>query len=110
MFTEIDKIVSFGLSLRGTWWNRTDDTLGVGFSLAGISGDHTRYLQLGGQGFLLGDGGLSYAGELLFESYYSFQPWKWAAFTADYQYVGNPAYNESRGPVSVVSGRLHFEL
>jgi high affinity Mn2+ porin len=110
MFTEIDRIASLGLSLRGNRWGRGEDTVGLGVSLAGIASDHSRYLQLGGYGFMLGDGGLSYCGELLLEAYYSFQPYKWLSLTGDYQYVGNPAYNSARGPVSIVSGRIHLEI
>jgi hypothetical protein len=28
---------------------------------------------------------------------------------ADYQHVTNPGYNRDRGPVSIVSFRVHFE-
>jgi high affinity Mn2+ porin len=28
-------------------------------------------------------------------------------FTADYQFIGNPAYNRDRGPVSVFAARVH---
>ncbi len=32
------------------------------------------------------------------------------ALTGDYQYVMNPAYNADRGPVSIFSLRLHYEI
>jgi high affinity Mn2+ porin len=31
-----------------------------------------------------------------------------ARFTADYQFVKNPAYNRDRGPVSIFGLRLHL--
>jgi len=34
---------------------------------------------------------------------------KWAAITVDYQLVADPVHNAARGPVSVVSLRLHLE-
>ena len=40
------------------------------------------------------------------ETYYSLQVAKGLYVTADYQYLGNPAYNAVRGPVHVFSGRL----
>jgi high affinity Mn2+ porin len=48
--------------------------------------------------------------EQTLETYYKFQVWKNIAATADYQYVMNPAYNKDRGPVSIVSMRLHWEF
>jgi high affinity Mn2+ porin len=29
---------------------------------------------------------------------------------ADYQFIANPAYNADRGPLHIVSGRLHGEF
>jgi high affinity Mn2+ porin len=61
-------------------------------------------------GILAGDGKLNYGLEQTLETYYKFQVWKNIAATADYQYVMNPAYNKDRGPVSIVSMRLHWEF
>ena len=55
---------------------------------------------------LIGDGALTYASENIFETYYAFQLAKGIVVTADYQFLGNPAYNMLRGPVHVFSGRL----
>jgi len=33
----------------------------------------------------------------------------WAALTVDYQFIADPADNAARGPVSVVSLRLHLQ-
>jgi high affinity Mn2+ porin len=30
--------------------------------------------------------------------------------SADYQFIIDPAYNRDRGPVSVLSGRIHWEF
>ena len=57
-----------------------------------------------------GDGALSYGVEKTLETYYKFQIYKNINGTGDYQYVINPAYNEARGPVSVLSLRLHWEF
>ena len=75
-----------------------------------ISGDHRRYLQLGGLGFLLGDGTLNYGREQILESYYTFHLWRGVSVSLDIQHIRNPGYNHDRGPVSVASGRLHFDL
>jgi hypothetical protein len=75
----------------------------------GISGDHIRYLQLGGQGFLLGDGSLRYGLEKIFETYYTAHIWRGVSLAFDYQHVSDPGYNRDRGPASIVSLRMHIE-
>ncbi len=60
----------------------------------------------GGLGLTGGDGALAYASEYVAEVYYSLQLAKGIFVTADYQYLGNPAYNAVRGPAHVFAGRL----
>ena len=106
-FTDIDTSLSLGLSIKGTAWSRPDDRIGIAGALNQISGDHSGYLAAGGLGVLVGDGQLpSYAAENVVETYYAFQLAKGIVATADYQFLGNPAYNAARGPVHVFSGRL----
>ena len=83
--------------------------MGAAYVVNGLSGDHRRYLALGGLGFLLGDGALNYGLEQIFEAYYTAHVWRGISVAADYQHVANPGYNRSRGPVSIVGFRLHFE-
>jgi high affinity Mn2+ porin len=59
---------------------------------------------------LIGDGALNYRPEKILEAYYSYSINKWSAFTLDYQFVADPAYNADRGPVSIFSGRYHVEF
>jgi high affinity Mn2+ porin len=101
-----------GGDLRGTLWNRPNDKLGLAFVANGISANHRRYLALGGLGFVLGDGNLSYGPEEIIESYYNFPiPIKRGIYGAfDLQYINNPGYNRDRGPVIVPGLRLHLEL
>ncbi|MBV8827673.1 MAG: hypothetical protein JO108_00440 [Acidobacteriaceae bacterium] len=66
-------------------------------------------MQLGGLGFLLGDGGLTYGLEKIFEAYYTAHIWRGISAAVDWQHVINLGYNEVRGPVSVVSFRIHVE-
>jgi high affinity Mn2+ porin len=105
-FTDIDTSISLGLSIKGTAWKRPDDRIGIAGAINQISADHSNYLAAGGLGVLVGDGALSYATENVFETYYAFQLVKGIIATADYQFLGNPAYNAARGPVHVFSGRL----
>ena len=108
-YTEIDGTAEFGGDLRGKWWKRAKDKLGAAFVVNGISPGHREYLALGGLGFLLGDGGLSYSPEKIFETYYTAHLWRGISIAGDYQYIADPGYNSARGPADVASVRIHFE-
>jgi high affinity Mn2+ porin len=108
-YTEVDRTATLGADWFGRVWRRPADKLGAAFITNAISGDHRRYLELGGLGFLLGDGGLTYGQENIFETYYNAQIWRGIYAAVDWQHVTNPGYNQARGPVSVVSFRIHLE-
>jgi high affinity Mn2+ porin len=111
VFTEADRSLSAGVSLIGSAWKRSNDVLGFGIDVNGLSEHHRNYLALGGLGFQLGDGALNYANEAAAELYYSFKPFPQGIWlTADYQFILNPGYNSDRGPVNVFSVRVHAEL
>ena len=110
-FTEINRSLAAGVSLKGAAWGRPRD----GFGLAGItnalSRDARDYFAAGGLGTLIGDGRLPHYGtENIIETYYSAPIPGGLIVTADYQWVGRPAYNRDRGPVSVLGMRLHSEF
>lgn len=107
-FTDIDRTVSAGLSLRGTRWQRGDDTAGLAAINNGISAARERYLNAGGLGILVGDGRLPHpAPEQIIETYYSLALLGVAQLSFDYQWINHPAYNRDRGPASVFAVRLH---
>ena len=109
-FTDIDKTIAAGAVLSGKLWGRADDTFGFGGVLNGISKEHQAFLNAGGLGILVGDGKLPNPGaEKIIEMYYSIPFLSWRA-TVDYQFLINPAYNEDRGPVSVIATRLHYQF
>ncbi len=108
-YTEIDRTAEVGADLRGTRWHRSHDKVGAAFVVNAISGDHRRYLALGGLGFILGDGGLSYGLEKIFETYYTVHVWRGISVAADYQHIHNPGYNRDRCPTSVLGLRIHVE-
>jgi high affinity Mn2+ porin len=109
-FTEIDRSLSGGVSIDGKLWKRKRDRAGVAGARNTISGDHRVFLAEGGMGFIIGDGRLDrYQPENIVEAYYAWQATKQWTITADFQHVGNPAYNADRGPVSVGTIRLHWE-
>jgi high affinity Mn2+ porin len=108
-FTEIDRSLSGGLSVRGTRWDRPNDTLGLAAVRNYLSGDHRAFLAAGGYGFIIGDGRLNYRPEQIVECYYSVPLKAGWTVTGDFQRIANPAYNRDRGPVSVETIRLHWE-
>jgi high affinity Mn2+ porin len=77
-----------------------------------ISGSRQGYLNAGGLGILIGDGKLPHPGtERIFETYYNFATLdQHLHLTLDYQWVGNPAYNQDRGPVSIFTFRFHVQF
>ncbi|HEY6953370.1 MAG TPA: carbohydrate porin, partial [Bacteroidota bacterium] len=109
-YTEIDRTFSLGGILGGQGWNRPLDHVGMAGVINALSRDHLRYLAAGGTGFLLGDGRLRYGPEMIVETFYSALIIEWMTLTADYQFIGNPAYNRDRGPVHVFGLRMHTEL
>lgn len=110
-FTDVNKSVSLGLSLKGDRWNRAQDTIGIAAAFNDISGNARSYFAAGGLGILIGDGQLPHPGwERIVESYYAWQLAEHFTVTADYQYVVNPAYNRDRGPVSILGLRLRAEF
>ena len=110
VFTDIDRSLSLGLSLKGTAWHRPKDTAGLAWNLAGISSGHRAYLAAGGLGTLVGDGRINYGHESIIETCYDAQLTKGFHLAVDYQFVNNPAYNRDRGPAHVLSLRTHWEF
>lgn len=109
-FTDIDRSMSGGVSIKGSRWGRPDDTIGIGGAINGLSAAHRDFLAAGGRGLLIGDGRLSYGTERIVEAYYALALGKSINLTADYQLIVNPAYNTDRGPVSIISTRLRAEF
>ena len=109
-YTEVDQTFQAGAGFEGRMWKRKYDRAGVAFVSNAISSEHARYLSYGGLGFLLGDGGLTYGRENIFETYYTAHAWRGIYLGPDLQYVVHPGYNQVRGPVTVPSFRLHVEF
>lgn len=110
VYTEVNETVSFGVAGSGERWHRKLDHLGAAFTDNEISGDHRRYLQLGGEGFLLGDGNLNYGHEKIVEAFYTAHLWRGLFGSFDLQHVNNPGYNRDRGPVVMPAMRLHVDF
>lgn len=110
-FSDIDRSVSAGLSIKGSAWHRAQDTIGVAAIVDGISAEREQYLNAGGLGILVGDGKLPHPGpEQIAETYYRLDVLSHAQLSLDYQWVKNPAYNSDRGPVSIFAVRVHAQF
>lgn len=109
-FTAMDRMASGGVSLKGTRWHRSTDTVASALTVGGISGVHADYLAHGGLDFLIGDGTLAYAPEYVWETYYNTQLYPGIFTTADVQHDTNLAYNHQRGPVWIFTFRIHVEF
>jgi hypothetical protein len=95
---------------QGSRWGRRNDRAGVAFVANGIVAAHREYLALGGLGFQLGDGRLTYGLEKIVEGFYTAHVWRGVFAAYGLQYVTNPGYNMVRGPVFVSSARLHIDF
>jgi high affinity Mn2+ porin len=109
-YTEVKNTATVGGDVDGNGWDRPHDRLGFAFDTNGIGADHRRYLELGGLGFLLGDGRLRYGREDIFESYYTVHLWRGLFVSGDLQRIGHPGYNRDRGPLVAPALRLHVEI
>jgi len=109
-YTEVDRTLELGGFAAGTAWHRRYDRAGVAFVVNGIVAAHQQYLALGGLGFLLGDGGLTYGPEKIFEGFYTAHLWRGIFASFDLQHINNPGYNQARGPVTVPGVRLHIDF
>jgi high affinity Mn2+ porin len=109
-FTEDDRTLELGAFSKGNRWHRRNDRAGVAFVANGIVAAHQDYLALGGLGFILGDGGLTYGPEKIFEGFYTAHVWRGIFAAFDLQHVNNPGYNMVRGPITVGTLRLHVDF
>ncbi|HKW53993.1 MAG TPA: carbohydrate porin [Stellaceae bacterium] len=110
-FTEINRSVAAGFSLKGDRWHRPNDTVGIAGVANDISKDARNYFAAGGLGILIGDGQLPRAGyEKILELYYNASVVDGVNLTVDYQHVDNPAYDAVRGPVDIFGVRVHAEF
>ncbi len=107
-YAEADRVMSLGGQVSGVHWKRGNDILGIAAAQSDLSSVHKDYLAAGGLGLTLGDGALLYGSERVAEVYYSYQLTSNAALSPDYQFIHNPGFNRDRGPVSLISLRLHL--
>lgn len=114
-FTEADNSVSIGMGLNGTSWQRPSDTVGISMMQNGLSSFRRGYLQAGGISYFIGDYAspnqtISYRPERIGEVYYNALVVKNVLAGLNFQHISNPAYNSARGPVNILSFRVHAEF
>jgi len=110
-FSDIDRTIAAGVSVKGSGWGRKDDTVGIAAVNNVITRVHQRFLDAGGLGILVGDGKLPHPGpEQIVEAYYDLALAKPLHLTLDGQLIRHPAYNRDRGPAPVGAIRLHAEF
>jgi high affinity Mn2+ porin len=109
-YTEVGQTELFGGDYSGQGWKRPNDKFGIAFVSNAIKRDHQNYLHYGGLGFLLGDGGLTYAREDIVEWYYNAHLWRGMFGMLGGSYIAHPGYNAARGPVYVPAARLHIDF
>ena len=118
-FAEADSSLSVGMGINGERWGRAKDTIGVSAMLNGISSNRRAYLQAGGISNFIGDTPypyvnssqtITYKPEQISEIYYNALLVQNVLLGANFQHIINPAYNAARGPVNVVSFRVHAEF
>lgn len=110
-FTDVDRTIAAGTTVKGGAWGRPEDRFGLAFGINGITGVHKRFLNLGGLGILIGDGKLPHPGsEEIVEAYYDLALARPVHLSLDGQFVNHPAYNRDRGPVPLGAIRLHAEF
>jgi high affinity Mn2+ porin len=107
--TDCDRDVELGVSVNGKRWGRPDDTFGLAGELEGLSTNHVKFFDAGGEGIVIGDGKLPvYGMEQEIETYYKFAVTANLAISVDYEFFRNPAYNTQRGPINIFAGRIHL--
>ena len=109
-FSEMNNTISFGSDLSGDYWHRKDDRVGSAVVNSGLAHDHSRYLALGGVGFMLGDGALNYGRETVSETYYTAHAFGGLYVAAQISFVNNPGFNRDRGPIIVPGLRAHIDF
>lgn len=110
-FSEINRSLALGVSVKGMGWDRPDDAVGLAAVTNMLSQAGQRYFAAGGMGILIGDGKLPHPdNENIVETFYSVAVMPQLAVTLDYQLIVNPAYNSDRGPISVLGARLHTQF
>jgi high affinity Mn2+ porin len=110
-FTDADQTLAVGVSLTGARWKRANDKIGLALVFDQASKERLDFLAHGGEGLIIGDGGLIHSGvEQITEAYYSAAIKGALVLTLDAQLIVNPGYNRDRGPAPLLGARIHDQF
>ena len=109
-YTQADASVNGGALFAMTSLNRPADRLGITSSYNALSRSQRQFLNEGGTGFMLGDGNLNYAPEIVFEVFYSINFLKHFFLAFNYQNVIHVGYNADRGNAHFLTARLSIDI
>ena len=110
-FSDASRSLEVGLSLKGTGWDRPNDTVGLAEMLDGLGHAQKEYFNDGwarnsDRGWQTAPlrSGERYRGILQLRT---FQRYK---VSLDYQLAADPAFNKDRGPINIFSARGQIKL
>jgi high affinity Mn2+ porin len=109
-YTSTDRSFTVGALAKGTSWSRPKDLVGFGGNIDWISNIHAKYLGMGGIDGFVGDGAITAAAEKSVDVFYSAAFHKIYWLSGDYQRIGSPGFNSARGPVNILTVRIHGEF
>ncbi len=109
-YTSTDRSLDLGTLAKGGRWSRPADVTGLAYHVGWISHPHAIYLGEGGIDGFVGDGHIATAPERAVDVFYSLNVLRSFWFSGDYQRLTNPAFNAARGPVNIISVRVHGEF
>ncbi len=109
-YTSSDRSASVGLLAKGSLWSRPQDVTGIAYNASWASDSHAKYLGMGGIDGFIGDGRITAKAEDALDLFYNVNLHRTFWFAADYQHIANPGFNADRGPVNIISVKLHGEF
>ena len=109
-YTSTDRSASIGSLAKGLAWSRPNDVAGLGYNAGWISRPHAQYLGMGGIDGFVGDGRIHAGPERVLDAFYSVNLARSYWLAGDYQRIANPGFNRDRGPVDILSVKLHGEF
>ena len=109
-YTSDDRSATVGVLAKGSSWSRPKDVAGLGGNYGWISDLHAKYLGMGGVDGFVGDGAIKAAAEKSLDLFYSANFHKIYWLSGDYQHVSDPGFNAARGPVNILTVRIHGEF
>ena len=109
-YTSDDRSATIGVLAKGSSWSRPKDIAGLGGNFGWISDAHKHYLSMGGVDGFVGDGAITAASEKSLDLFYSASFHKIYWLSGDYQHISDPGFNAARGPVNILTVRVHGEF